>query len=281
MWDYDKPAETERRFRELWPAAQGSRDASYAAQLLTQIARTEGLQRRFEAAHRTLDEAQTYLRDDLYRARIRYLLERGRVLNSSRQRSQARDHFLDAWQLAVEHREDFYAVDAAHMMAIVEPPEGQLAWNLKAMELAQRSDEPRARGWLGSLYNNTGWTYHAQGRYEDALRYFQMAREWQTARGDAALIRIASWCVGRTLRSLGRWEEALAIQQDLLAQLESAEAADGFVHEELGECLLALGRDGEARGHQARAYALLSQDPALVEDEPARLQRLKELSGAA
>jgi len=45
--------------------------------------RTQGLQRDFAAAHQTLDAVQSELTDDLCRARVRYLLERGRVFNSS------------------------------------------------------------------------------------------------------------------------------------------------------------------------------------------------------
>jgi hypothetical protein len=55
-------------------------------------------------------------------------------------------------------------------------------------------------------------------------------------------------------------------------------ASDGFVFEELGECLLALGRADEARPYFAQAYAELSQDEWLADNEPARLERLKALS---
>src|SRR5713101_6975895 len=42
LWDYDHPGASERRFRELLPAALDSRDFPYLTQLLTQIARAEG-----------------------------------------------------------------------------------------------------------------------------------------------------------------------------------------------------------------------------------------------
>ncbi|HEX6385768.1 MAG TPA: hypothetical protein VF177_13945, partial [Anaerolineae bacterium] len=58
LWDYSQPASTEERFRELLPAAEAAGDDSYLAQLLTQIARAQGLQRQFAAAHETLDEAE-------------------------------------------------------------------------------------------------------------------------------------------------------------------------------------------------------------------------------
>src|SRR5205809_4269353 len=40
LWDYQDPAGTEKKFRELLPAAEAAGDASYVAELLTQIART-------------------------------------------------------------------------------------------------------------------------------------------------------------------------------------------------------------------------------------------------
>ena len=65
LWDYRHPDVTEQKFRELIPAARESGNVSYYAQLLTQIARTEGLQRKFEDAHRTLDSVEVLLADGL------------------------------------------------------------------------------------------------------------------------------------------------------------------------------------------------------------------------
>lgn len=279
LWDYNDPAGTEERFRDLLPAAWASGDQAYLAELLTQIARTEGLQRRFDAAHRTLDEVDDLLPVAGDRATIRCLLERGRVFNSSRRPEQARQLFLRAWQLAENGGEDFYAIDAAHMMAIVEPPEGQLEWQRAALELAERSADPRARGWLGSLYNNLGWTYHDLGKLAEALAVFQQGLEWQQQAGKAREARIAAWTVGRTLRSLGRHEEALEMQRENLQQIAGTGDSDGYIQEELGECLLALGRNDEAREHFRRAFAALSEDPWLMESEPARVARLGRLGG--
>src|SRR6476620_5451009 len=111
LWDYDKPAETEQQFRALLPLAEQSDDRSYHIQLLTQIARAEGLQRKFAEAHATLDSAQARLSTDLIQAQVRYLLERGRVFNSSGQAERAKPIFLEAWELARAQQEDFYAID--------------------------------------------------------------------------------------------------------------------------------------------------------------------------
>ena len=58
LWDFDDPDGSERRFRALCPGRERSRAAALLAELLTQLARAEGLQRRFDDADRTLDEAQ-------------------------------------------------------------------------------------------------------------------------------------------------------------------------------------------------------------------------------
>jgi tetratricopeptide (TPR) repeat protein len=278
LWDYNDPAGTEVRFRALLPGMHAAGDTGYLAELLTQIARTLSLQQRFEEAHRALDEAEALLPKATPRARVRYLLERGRTYNSSKRKEEARPLFMQAWELASAEGEDFYAVDAAHMVAIVEPPERQLVWLELAMNRARESTDPRARGWLGSLYNNAGWTYHELGRYDDALATFQKGLEWQRQAGKEAEARIASWTVGRALRSLGRYEEALRAQLENLRVCDDMGESDGYVEEEIGECLLALGRDEEARPHFARAYALLADDPWLKRDEPERLERLARLS---
>jgi tetratricopeptide (TPR) repeat protein len=243
LWNYDQSSDTEQAFRALLPVARAAEDASYLAELLSQIARTQGLQGQFEAAQRTLDEAEELLPNGAFRARIRYELERGRVFNSSGNRDRARAFFLRVWEAAVEYGEDFYAVDAAHMMAIVEPPVAQLAWNLRALDLAERSADQRARNWRGSLYNNIGWTYHDAGRYEDALTMFEKALERRKAQGKAREIRIANWCIARTFRSLGRVTEALDMQRRLRSEIKEAGDADRYVEEEIAECLQALGKE--------------------------------------
>lgn len=279
LWDYNDPVGTGEKFRALLPAAEAAGDATYRAELLTQVARAEGLSRRFEEAHRTLDEVERELASLPPRATVRYLLERGRVLNSSGDKGKARPLFLEALDLARHSGEDFYAVDAAHMLGIIDPPDKQLEWHLLALQMAERSTEARARGWRGSLYNNLGWTYHDAGDYEKALDMFEKALQFRVEQRKEREVRIARWCIARTLRSLGRVEEALRMQLELADQAEAAGDPDGYIHEELGEGLLLLGFTEEARPHFGKAYAILSKDPWLAENEPGRLARLKELGG--
>ena len=282
LWDYYRPDLTEERFREVLPQARAAGDPAYLAELLTQIARTYSLRGRFDEAHEILDEVQGLLAEGPNRARVRYLLERGRCFNSAGEPDRARPLFLQAWEDGLAAHEDLLAVDAAHMVAIVESPEGALDWNQRALDLAQGSDQPGvAERWLASLYNNMGWTYHDRGEYEQALQCFGKALTWREKRGQPRETRFARWAVARALRSLGRYTEALTLQQQNLRENEEFGEPDPYVDEELGECLLALGNEDTAREHFRRAYAGLAADEWLQKNEPERLARLEELGGAS
>jgi tetratricopeptide (TPR) repeat protein len=283
LWDFDDPAGTEAKFRALLPAAEAAGDRPALLQIRTQIARTLGLQKRYDEAGRELEAVRSELAGAPDVVRVRWLLESGRVRNTSGDPAGARPLFEEAWSAARACGEDGFAVDAAHMVAIVAAPDEAIAWNERALELARTSPDPRAGKWKGSLLNNLGWTYHDLGRHEDAHRLFEEALAFRRERGEDGPIRIARWCVARCLRSLGRTEEALAAQRALLAESEadSANEPDGYVLEEIAECLLALGRAGEARPFFARAHAALSRDPWLPENEPERIARLAELGGTS
>lgn len=278
LWNYDNPIETEAKFRQLIPMAKASGDIGYYAELLTQIARTQGLQQNFDGAHATLDNVKSILDSAGSKACVRYLLERGRVFNSSKKQADAVPLFEEAWEKAHEANLDNYAVDAAHMMGIAAPADKQMEWNLKALNLAEKSIDSKAQKWRGSLYNNIGWTYFDQKNYGSALVMFQKGVAFRREQGNPAQFRIAEYCVAKTYRMLGRLDEALAIQQRLQKEWqESGAESDGYVYEELGECLLALKRSEAAVPYFAKAYELLSKDIWLVRDEPSRLQRIKEL----
>lgn len=281
LWDYANPARTEELFRTLLPQAEASGDISYRLQLQTQIARALGLQRKFAEAHALLDEVEQALQPDHHLPRVRYLLERGRVYNSSRDAIRAKPLFAHATELARSRGFDGFAVDALHMLAIVESePAAQLEWNFAAMKLAEASADESARKWLASLYNNIGWTYYEAGRFDEALDVFQKAVQHRIDAGKPRPLRVAHYAVGKTLRALKKYDEALAIQQQQLAAAEAAGEPDGFINEEIGECLLAKEQPEQAKPHLHKAFELLSKDEWLMEKEPQRIARLRELSGA-
>ena len=279
VWDYRDPAKTQASFEAI--LNQFNMPVHVQLQIHTQIARTEGLQGMFEEAHTRLDDVESGLDEANTRTVVHYLLERGRLLNSSGEPAQAKGLFIDAWlNTQSDGRMDVLAIDAAHMVAIAagDEPESALEWNYKAMAIAEDSANPDARLWLGSLYNNIGWTHHDLEDYEAAIEVFGEAVDWHVDRGSSQeSIWVARWAVARTLRSMGQVDIALANQLQIHAERDAADSPNGFVCEELAECLYLMERLDEAQEYFARAYDMLSQQAWLVANEPERLQRLAEL----
>ena len=271
-WEYSDPAGSEDRFQQALESASGD----YALELLTQIARTYSLRKRYGEAHQLLDEIEPNLKDAGNRPNLRYLIERGRTFNSSGDKQRARDLFVRALQLGRETDEIGLAVDAAHMVAITYAGSEQaIDWNLKGLEIARPSEDAKARSLIPAMLNNSAWDLHDMGRYDEALPLFEEALAEWVARGKPTQIQIAKWSVARCLRSLKRYEDALAIQRKLEAEHANLGTKDGYVFEEIAENLQALDRMDEARPYFSRAYDELRKDEWLVENEGPRLESLK------
>jgi len=280
LWNYGDPAATRIKFEEILPQAEKSGDKSYLLQLLTQIARTYGLESDFENANKLLDRVESQMTDDLPIVKIRYLLERGRTFRSSGSPEKSIPLFNESFEVAKKNGEDFYAVDAAHMMALVaENAEKRMEWSNIALKFAEESKDERARNWKGSLYNNIGWEYHSAQQYDKALLMFEKALTFRKEQGKQEGIDIAEWCVARCLRSLGRNDEAMDMQLELLRRHQNNGGKDGYVFEELGELYLLKGDNANARRFFASAYAELSQDKWLMDNETERINRIRKLGG--
>ena len=272
-WEYSDPAASEARFRAALPQAT----ADERLELLTQIARTHSLRRQFGEAHALLDEVEPQLGGAGPAPRTRYLLERGRTLNSAGEKARAAGLFQQAWETASAARLDGLAVDAAHMLAIVEPPASAAVWTERGVELARGSTDPKARGLLPALLNNHAWNLHDDARYDEALLAFREAEVAWHASGRQPQGRIATWSVARCLRSLNRYEEALQLQQRLEQEWQAAGEADGYVFEEIAENQEALGRLEKATAYFRRAESELGKDPQFARENPARLARITVL----
>jgi tetratricopeptide (TPR) repeat protein len=222
MLDFGDPAGSEARFRaRLAEAAPGS---VAAAELATQVARAQGLQGRFQEADVTLDT----IRSEHPVVLARLELERGRVRNSSGDPVTATSHFHRALTHSDDAGSDFLAVDALHMLAIADSANAA-AWSRQGIERAGASSDPLTRSWLGSLHNNLGWTHHDAGGYQTALVQFEAALAAFEENGTLFQIHVAHWTVARCLRSLGRLDEALAIQR----RLGTEDDPDSYVDEEI------------------------------------------------
>ncbi len=266
LWSIAEPVAGEVTLRAAVAEYPGS-----ANELRTQIARSLGLQGRFREAWDELSRISTVHAPQV---EIRMQLEKGRLANSSGDRDGAKPYFRNALALAEQEEGhfDYYAIDAAHMLGMVSEGAEAVRWHEVGLRLAAASPSDRARNWKGSLLNNLGWTYFNIGDFETALSTFQSALAFHERAGDAIRIRVARWTVARCLRALERYDEALAIQQELSQYPEQ-----GYVSEELGELLLVLGRPDEAGPRFKRAYELLAHRLGADQNQAARLARLKEL----
>jgi tetratricopeptide (TPR) repeat protein len=271
LWDFSDLDESERRFR-----SQLTNEATPAgrAEVLTQLARVEGLRGDFDAGERLIEEAET-LADVSEVARARIDLERGRLRRSSGDPQAALPLFEAAFSTGLEAGEVFIAVDAAHMAALAAPDgAGFEEWTERGIELAQR--EPAAAYWLGPLLNNLGWHYYERGEHRRALDAFERAleaREHDPANREA--VELALYAVGKTLRAVGRASDGVLLLERAVASAEMEARPDGWLHEELAETYTALGRSADAREQAERALSLLPNADPEWDENGDRARRLR------
>ncbi len=278
QWNFDDLDATERRFQDLLAAEQ---DSAARAEVLTQLARVEGLRGDFDQGEALIREAEELAGTDA-RVAIRVDLERGRLLRSGGDPERSLPLFESAFEKASASDELFIAADAAHMAAIAaRAPDARRAWTERGIALA-RSGDGSARYWLGPMLNNLGWDQFEAGELEAALETFRQAlAERERDPENRAAIEIARYAVAKALRALGRDEEAVAELEQAVAWTEAEGKPDGWFHEELAESYAALGRSRDAREQARLALPLLLEaDPAFESDE-ARVARLRELARPA
>jgi len=275
LWNYQDPAGTQVKFREILQRTEAAPRA-YVAELLTQIARCDGLQGKYDSAHAVLDRVEGMLKPEMKRARVRYLLERGRAFNSNGDAAKALLLFQEAWEIGRSSDDLRLATDAIHMIAIAQStPAQQVVWNLKGIDFVQQNSSER--GWLYSFYNNLGEAYAAQADYENALKSFHDMADLDLKQGREPEL-YTNKDIAKMLRKLGRIDEATTLIQPLHEALESKGQPDGWIDEEYAECLLAAGKDTQARPLFARAYEAQKHSAWVQQHEPAKLERLKQLA---
>ena len=281
LWDLDRPEETEKQLREILENATQNHEITHAfhVELMTQIARAKGLQGHLEEADQILEKAQILIQGiqnpQHSIGKIRYYLEKSRIFILKKTPSQARPLLIEAWTLANTTGEDFYSIDAAQLLALIEPQKKQQEWIEKALLLAEGSIQDRAKLCLSTLYTTRGWAQYDARNYEGALETFKKALSCINPQVSPRKIIVAKWAIAKTLRSLGQPEEALKIQENLLIESNRLNQKDGYIYEELAECLQSLKRNTEAQVYFDLAYQVLSKDSWFSDNKADRIKRLK------
>ena len=198
LWDFDDLDATEQRLQSQ--LEQETSDAG-RAELLTQLARVQGLRDDFDGCEAFLQEAQSLAGDDAC-ANVRIRLERGRKLRSSGDAAGSVPLFEDAFARAEQAGEHYLAGDAAHMVAISDPAKME-EWTQRGLDLA--AAQPDAAYWAGPLLNNLGWHYFDAGEHESALDAFERALD--VRKRDPANPQAITWAeeaVAEARQALGR-----------------------------------------------------------------------------
>ncbi len=196
LWDFNDPAQSERRFREAAATLSGDDRAAH----LTQVARALGLQDKYAEGLQVLDGVA----DGGAPVRIHVALEHGRLLRSMGRPAEALADFVEAERLAKAGGRDDLRIDAMHMIALTADPEDQLTVKRAALNLARASDDHRARDWDAALLTNIGMTHAEAGDHEQLWR--SSRRRSPPANGSATSRRSRSpggWSPGRSATSAG------------------------------------------------------------------------------
>jgi tetratricopeptide (TPR) repeat protein len=260
LWDFSDLDASERRLRAAL-AAEG--DDSGRAEVMTQLARIDGLRGRYPDGQRLVADAEALAgEDDVVRARV--LLERGRLLRLSGDLAAALPLFEEAFESALRAHQDFIAADAAHMAALAGD---MVTWTQRGVELGEAS--PAAAPWIAMLLSNLGWWRLQRGEYAEALAAYQGSLAAHTRNGDKPYLREVARCgVAKSLRGLRRADEAVALLEHAVAWADGVGRPDRVFHEELAAAYSEVGREHDAE-EQRRLAALAGPGQlAVFENRP-------------
>ncbi len=296
-----EPALVEKTFIELLPKASNlamnaltdKEKLEYKSihlQMLSQLALAQAILKKFDEAHATLDQAQAELTPEHNLAKVRILCERGRAFQQAGDIEKARIYFERSYELSAECGFDKETINVAHMIAIAAKTlADKIAWNQKALDLALSTENAAAQVWRGPIWNNLGANYLEDQQYEKSLHAFEQAlAEFEKAPLQRMSTRFAKFRIAQCLRSLGKFDQALTMLQDQLAEFDKVVASGkldmpvdvfrltrGWVFEELIEIYHVA-----IKGYAKLAYddftsnqALITMDPLL----PAKLERLRKI----
>jgi tetratricopeptide (TPR) repeat protein len=238
LWDFTDLDASELRLRA---ALSDETSDSGRAEVLTQLARIEGLHSRFDEANVLLDQAEALVGASEV-ALARLLLERGRVLRLSGDLVAALRLFEEAFEKALTADQHFIAGDAAHMAAL---SGDMIAWTEHGLALAQRS--PAAVSWTGTLLNNLGWWHGQRGEHDKSLGAYRGSLGAYESHATYPHLREAARVgVGKALRALGRAGEAVPLLEQAVAWAQAAGHPNQVFHEELATAYVDLGRTEDA-----------------------------------
>ncbi len=207
---------------------------SYITEARSMIARCYLITGKKEEGRPWLEKAEEKASPDNPQGWSRFLGVKGRFQWQDDKKNEATETFKGMYEYCSERELHNRAIDAAHMVAIAGTPEEQIEWALKGIKEAE---EGNVTGWLAPLWNNLGWTYEDQGKYQESLEAYLNAREYHWRYGTERNKLIADWAVGHAYNKLGKHDEAAQWLRPVLAWCERINEVEfrGLTCQELGD----------------------------------------------
>jgi len=213
IWDSYSGKEVQKEFQEWLAEDTVGLTNAEKGQVTTQLARSIGLQNKFDEANKLLDEAlgvhseesskvdKANLKTnfDLIVLQLRVALERGRVHNSSGHPALAIPYFQSVFDQASattarSFSEDlpervgllqYLSVDALHMLAIATTTvKNRADVAAQALAICEQTEDERTRSWAGPILNNLAWDAMDERRFDDAVVLFKEAMALRKAHWD-------------------------------------------------------------------------------------------------
>ncbi|MFT2815965.1 tetratricopeptide repeat protein [Leifsonia sp. A12D58] len=214
LWDFGDPAASAERFRA---AADEADNEVVKAEYLTQLARALGASEEFDDAVAVLDDAAEGLPSPSALVDARIALEQARLLVARDLPHEAVPFLLTAVRKASAAGSAFIALDALHMLALVDTGHEE-EWAHEGIDALDSVADPRTRRWGVAFHNNLGWRLLYAGNPDAALDHFESALHIAETVGTENQRFVARWAKAKCLRALGRTDEAIAIQRELAAE---------------------------------------------------------------
>ncbi len=236
-------------YQQAVEKAEAEADTSNLIEALSQVARSYLITDRKEDGRTWLNKAAEVADEKFPPGWSRFLGVKGRFEWQDDSLPKARETFKKMFDYCNKRGLAEQAIDAVHMVAIVGTIEEQIEWGKKGIEAAEKGEVHR---WLGPLWNNLGWTYDHEGRYQEALEAYLQAKKYHYLYGDNMNRAIADWAVGNTYVRLGDYDKALDFLAPTLAWAES-EKNDEWI----GWACKAIGEAEAGKDHRDNALEYL------------------------
>ena len=226
-------------------AAESERDRSAQVEALAQVARCHSLLHQLDEGETWLQRARRAATPEDPQGWSRYLGVRGIFERERGNRDRAKATFIEMYEYCTRHGLHRRAIDAVHHVAIVAPPDEQVAWAHKGIDAAEKAGDEK---WLAILWNNLGATFEDRKQYDRALEAYVKAREFHHKTGDESARLVADWAVGHAHRLVGKNDTAMEWLKKTLASARERYTKDpgpetaewvGFCLQDIGEVLLA------------------------------------------